>query len=392
MMKKLLTPVLMLAGCVLPGGASAGIFAPAAGQPGSTAISDTDPGIESWATGYQDYLPGTEVDAGFKTPAKAIGVAGNSNGANEGFVYDIVSLGRGGSITMKFNPPIKNASGYDFAIFENGYSDTFLELGKVEVSTNGTDFVAFPAFSQVPAPVGGFGTVDTTDVEQVAGKYRAGYGTPFDLEQLATSPVLDLNRIRYVRITDVVGDGTAANDLSVPTLANWLGITVGEMPPVLIDAVNAAPPVIYDPYPTFGSAGFDLDAVAVLNAGPRQVELDIAVFDASNEVDPADIGELSIGVLTTSLTAGDDVEFNPAQINSATLKFGAGNAMPVSGPFTVNVDGDADNDRVFSFSIQDVGVLCGDTGITLSGQTNAGEFFWGWDTITTVNCDSGCHP
>ena len=373
----------------------AGIFAPAAGEPNSTAVSAADNSIESWATGYENYLPGPDVAAEFQTPERSIGVAGNSDGTGTGVTFDIVSLGDGGSITLKFNPPIKNGPGFDFAVFENSFSDTFLELAKVEVSTNGTDFVPFPAFSLVPGPVGGFGSVDPTDIEQIAGKYRGGFGTPFDLEQLTGSSELNLNRIRFVRLNDIVGDGAGVdgsdvNDLTVASLEQWLGAT---LPPSLATLVNQAPAVIYDPFPTSGSVGFDLDAIAVLNAGPRQVQIDADIWSETNEINPDSAGQTTLAVYTSSVADGDGLDFDAAEVNSASLRLGFGDAEPVAGPFDFDVDGDGDLDKGWQFNIQDIDLMCGDTFVRLDGETNTGEAFWGRDSITTVDCEtSGCHP
>jgi hypothetical protein len=214
----------------------AGPYAPAADQAGSTAIGKSDPGIIGWATGYQDYTLGTNVDAVWQTPEKALGPA-------VGDSFDIVSLGRGGAITLVFGNPITDGAGFDFAVFENGIADTFLELGYVEASSNGTDFFRFANDSLSPNPVGAFGTLDPTNVDGLAGKYRQGFGTPFDLAELAgVSPLLDVANVAYVRIVDIVGDGTYLDSSGDP---------------------------IYDPYPTIGSAGFDLEAVAVLHAVPE---------------------------------------------------------------------------------------------------------------------------
>jgi hypothetical protein len=244
----------------------AGIFPPAAGQPGSTAVAAGSPAIQGWATSVVSYVPGTFVDASFQTPQRALGAAGNSNGANLGFTFDIVSLGRGGNITLGFDTPIINGPGSDFAVFENSFSDTFLELAWVEVSSDGSNFVRFPAFSLTAAPVGGFGSVDPTNIEGVAGKYRGGFGTPFDLDDLAGIPGLDVNQVTQVRLVDIVGDGSAANDLTPQSLADWLNLPLAGLPPELVALAQNAPSVIYDPFPTTGSAGFDLDAVGVINA------------------------------------------------------------------------------------------------------------------------------
>jgi hypothetical protein len=181
---------------------TAGSYAPAAEQAGSTAIHMDDTLFEGWATGWENYLVGTNVDAGWQTPEKALGQAVGSS-------YDIVSLGRGGEITLTFNTPITDGTGWDFAVFENSFNDTFLELGYVEVSSNGTDFFRLDNDSQTASPVGGFGAVDPTDIDGLAGKYRQGYGTPFDLAELVgLDPLLDVNNIAYVKIIDIVGDGS----------------------------------------------------------------------------------------------------------------------------------------------------------------------------------------
>lgn len=254
---------LLLAGT--PGAFAAGIFAPAAGQPGSTAIAAGSPLIQGWADILVDYTPGTDVDAGFRTPAKALGAAGNSDGSNAGFTADIVSLGNGGSITLAFSHAIGDGPGADFAVFENSFSDTFLELAWVEVSSDGSNFFRFPAFSLTPTPVSAFGNVDPTNIEGLAGKYRAGFGTPFDLADLAGTPGLDTSRVTHLRIVDIVGDGSAANDLDPDSLARWLGVPLSELPPALVALAEAAPAAIYDPHRTVGSGGFDLDAIGVLH-------------------------------------------------------------------------------------------------------------------------------
>ncbi len=194
-----------------------------------------------WATGWVDYNVGTAVDAAWQTPAKALGNA-------TGDAFDIVSLGRGGSITLTFDGHIENGPGWDFAVFENAFSDTFLELAYVEVSSDGSNFYRFDNNSLTepdpnqPGGVGGFGSVDPTNVFGYAGKYRQGYGVPFDLNPLfflnEHGSGLNLDRITHVRIVDIVGDGSYQDSFGN---------------------------IIYDPYPTLGSAGFDLDAVGVRN-------------------------------------------------------------------------------------------------------------------------------
>ncbi|MGZ3882576.1 MAG: T9SS type A sorting domain-containing protein, partial [Bacteroidia bacterium] len=82
-----------------------------------------------------------------------------------------------------------------------------------------------------------------TKLDNLAGKYRALYGAPFDLQQLSGNPQLNINAITHVKIIDVVGSIN-------PAYARY-------------DKNNA---VINDPWPTgFASGGFDLDAVGVIH-------------------------------------------------------------------------------------------------------------------------------
>ena len=248
--------------------AAAGPYPPAAGQTGTTAVHKDDAAFIAWATNWENYIPGEAVTSTWQTPQKALGKA-------EGTSTDIVSLGRGGEITLTFDSPIANGVGWDFAVFENSFSDTFLELAFVEVSSDGATFVRFDNNSLTPNPVGGFGSLDPTDVDGLAGKYRQAYGTPFDLANLSTkdkviSGAVDLSAITHVRLVDVVGDGAAFD-------------TAGH--------------VIYDPYPTNQSAGFDLDAVGVRYESRANVPPDQPL-----PVSPAD-GALNVA-LNPSLTGG----------------------------------------------------------------------------------------
>lgn len=202
-------------------------FAPDADTEGSDAINKDSSIIVSWATGYENYIVGSDVDDTWQTPEKALGKANGLSG-------DIVCLGRGGQITFAFDTLIVNQAGPDFVTFENGFLNTFLELAWVEVSMDGVNFERFPNQSLTTSPVSAFGGIDPTKIYGYCSKYRQGFGTPFDLDSV------QLDTIRYIRLLDIVGDGTA------------------------LDSYGH---VIYDPYPTTGSAGLDIDAIGVIHAG-----------------------------------------------------------------------------------------------------------------------------
>jgi hypothetical protein len=228
----------LMAGLAATPAAEAGPYAPAPGVPGSTALHMSTNLFVGWAAGWTNYVVGEACAEEWQTPGLALGPpVGDS--------YDVVTLGRGGRITLLFDLPICDGPGPDFAVFENGITDGFAELAHVEVSSDGTNFVRFSSDALVAGPVDAYGVVDVTDYHNLAGKYRQGYGTPFDLHDLEGSAGLDSGKVRWVRLIDIVGDGSA---------------------------LDGSGDVIFDPYPTTGSAGFDLDAVGVIHT-PLEVTM-----------------------------------------------------------------------------------------------------------------------
>jgi prepilin-type processing-associated H-X9-DG protein len=257
-------PALVVAALLLCASASAGPFDPAAGQPGSLAIARDDVQIVGWATGVSEVHRGLQdisdpnlggVTHG--TPALAFGVADAQIDS-----FPVISLGDGGWIDLLFGNPITNGPGADFAVFENGITDTFLELAFVEVSADGVRYARFPAVSLTPtqAQVDGFGALDPTNLHNLAGKYRRGFGTPFDLEDLVSVATwLDITRITHVRVIDVVGSIN-------PQFATS-------------DAAQPSSHFVNDPWPTpFETGGFDLDAIAVLHQIPEPGVWPLLVF------------------------------------------------------------------------------------------------------------------
>jgi hypothetical protein len=213
-----------------------------------------------WAWAVDSYEPAPGVAGAWSDPSLALGEL-------TGAFDHIVALGElsaaqiagetpPGQITLQLPAPAKNCSGADIVIFENGLfseggagvaGQLFAELAYVEVSSNGTDFARFPSRSMTSSAVNPYGTIDPTDVFNLAGKhgnaYGTSWGTPFDLSQLAADPLVsggqvDLNNILYVRLVDIPGNGSFTDSLGSP---------------------------IYDAWQTFGSGGFDVEAVGVIS-------------------------------------------------------------------------------------------------------------------------------
>ncbi len=256
--------------------AQTGPYSPAVGQTGSNAVSANSNACVAWASEVEV----TRAPINLSQPGAPLADAGESSFALGKADGACISLGDGGVATLSFNQPLQDLPGYDFAVFENGFyspidSGYFLELAIVEVSSNGMDFVMFPAHSLTPSneQVGSFGTVDPTQVNGLAGKYETGYGTPFDLAELAGYPELDIFNVTHVRITDVVGS---------------IDSTFG--------TADTAGNMINDPWPTaFSSCGFDLDAVCALNEA-----LESSDVRTSNTSRIQTIWDESFSIYTTS--------------------------------------------------------------------------------------------
>lgn len=258
-------------------------YAPAPGNPGSTAIHKDSSIIVNWATGIdlrRGYLDISDPSMGDVSYGLASDALGPADGAT------VVSLGDSGVATLTFDVPITNGTGPDFAIFENGFTDDYMEFAFVEVSSDGITFVRFPSHSEVQtvSQIDNFSFSDCRKVHNLAGKYRAMYGTPFDLEELFGSPGLDVNAITHIRLVDAVGSIDPQYG-SVDSFGN----------------------LINDPYPTsFDSGGFDLDGVAVINEQTNYLkEIDLRVQLYPNPATTSFTLELSSGEHKVELLTSD---------------------------------------------------------------------------------------
>lgn len=252
---KMKKTILFLLGFILCWSFSFAQYPPAAGQPGTTAIYKDSAVFKAWGTGCmitRGFVKISDTLFTYEGHNRAFyGNPGDASGIPDDFA---VSLGDGGVAIVTFDHPIGNGEGPDFAIFENSFTDGFLELGFVEVSSDGFRFVRFPAVSltQTDTQVSTFGILDPVKINNFAGKYRLFYGTPFDLAELSDSAGIDLNNITHIRIIDAVG-------CILPAFATF----------------DSQGNIVNDPYPTpFHSCGFDLDAIGIINLGPQAINVE----------------------------------------------------------------------------------------------------------------------
>ena len=202
------------------------------GTEGCQAINISNPNIVSWAKGV-------EVKRGFQGSSvvnyASYGKHYMAQGKPDSTTTSAISLGRNGEAIITFDRPIINGQGYDFAVFENGFTSTFLELAYVEVSSDGVNYFRFPSISNSTSSA----DIHPTLINNLAGKYEVGYGTPFDLDDINDDVNLDKFNIRFVKIIDVDG-----------------GVDTDSQGNIIYDGSSGGP-----------SSGFDLTGVCVLNGG-----------------------------------------------------------------------------------------------------------------------------
>jgi hypothetical protein len=170
----------------------------------------------------QDRMPGVVLGP----PEGSIG-ADNTPATSTGGL-DVVSLGVGGVLVVRLGVEVVDGPGVDLIVFENAFyaggnpDNPWKDLGEISVSEDGATWTAFPC------DVGNFKTSSCAGWHPVLSNPADGIpatdpavagGDPFDLAAIGVS------RARFVKIRDLAKGGAS------PT------------------------------------AGFDLDAMAVVNAG-----------------------------------------------------------------------------------------------------------------------------
>jgi len=154
---------------------------------------------------------------------------------------DVYQLGVGGDVTYELATAAFNGRGTDLIVYENPFLvsgtldfETWAEVCTVEVSTNSFDWAAFPTdYRGLPGPFGlfqgiprhwfrGFAGVATVGADPFGTGVDpldvvAGGGDAFDFDDLLDDPnvvagLVDLEEIRYVRLTDIQGGQTMDAD------------------------------------------------------------------------------------------------------------------------------------------------------------------------------------
>jgi autotransporter-associated beta strand protein len=334
-----------------------------------------NPVFSGWATTIVNYDPAFNVSDSWKNGSSAVlgpatgsvgsvAVLGDMNSAQiAAWKSDPANNHGPGSITLSFAHPIANGPGADFAAFENGFvsnystgagstaGQMFAELGYVQVSTDGVHFAQFPSIYQnypnanlstrqdSKIDLDGSGTLtntsyltqDVSGIYNLVGKHANGYGasfgTPFNLDDLASNPLVlngtvNLNQINYVRVVDIPGSG---------------------------DFVDSQGHPIFDAWVTGGSGGLDLEAVGAIHFAGKTLD--------ANWNNSTDAGTLAF--VDGNTTLANPVTANSLQFNGGYRLDGAAVTLSAAHP-TISL-----NDPTATAVI--ASDLLGSNGLTKSG-------------------------
>jgi len=122
------------------------------------------------------------------------------------------------------------------------------------------------------------------------------------------------------------------------------------------------------------------------------VELDVAPWSHSNYINPQADTTIIVAISNSSTADADSADFNATLIDQESIRLGFGKASPLSS-WMGDPDNDTNTDSLFSFDIAAADIRCSDDWVGISGQTLAGQQFFGSDWIDTGDCtEQGCHP
>ena len=127
--------------------------------------------------------------------------------------------------------------------------------------------------------------------------------------------------------------------------------------------------------------GFSAGAVFQYQRDPvdrMEVAIDIKPGYAGNRLNLATQRRFWVAIFS-------DAGFDALQVEPSTVRLGPGRAAP--NRYSVNdVNGDGLPDLMLRFQTPEVGIACGATELTLTGETSAGKGIVGTDKIKTAGC------
>jgi hypothetical protein len=286
-------------------------------------IQSNDVRITGWATGWLNYIQPDPASGGYShdNAGQSDSISNAVLGAPSNFTMDgttehVLALGHGASITVTFGGPIPYGPGGNFAVFENSFLDNssalagrgggtnfvyfnsgtnlvpiargnnfiWTKLAFVDVSSDDTNWARFPPTyfntdllfqASVPDSPQHWLSQDATMISGLAGATVLQYGQSFSLLVLTNNPnvlsgAVQLNNIRYIRFTDVIGDGSNLDQYGNPIYEPYYDGT--QLP-----SLAAAPDASTDGFCLRGVATLVVPAPTVTSAQLMQNQFVIGV-------------------------------------------------------------------------------------------------------------------
>ena len=107
--------------------------------------------------------------------------------------------------------------------------------------------------------------------------------------------------------------------------------------------------------------------------------LDIRSGGPNNNINPNSNAVIPVAILSTD-------SFDVGTVDQASLRFGPGLALAEGNGHLEDVNGDGQPDLVLRFRVRESGIQCGDTSVSITGETLNGIPIQGTDAIRTVGC------
>jgi hypothetical protein len=124
--------------------------------------------------------------------------------------------------------------------------------------------------------------------------------------------------------------------------------------------------------------------VAKISPVVTAIDIDIKLGNKRNAINPRKKGVIWVAMLSDT---GNASPFDPSsQVDIGTVRFGPDEATATR--FKVkDVNKDGLGDLLLRFKVPETGIACGDTELTLNGETFDGQSIIGTDTVNTVGCN-----
>jgi len=134
-----------------------------------------------------------------------------------------------------------------------------------------------------------------------------------------------------------------------------------------------------NPFQPSSGGGTDAFVAVLADGAPIPVAIDVRPRTRFNWIVPWLPWPLPVAILSSET-------FDATRVDPSTVRFGPGDASPLSRTFVRDTNRDGRDDLVLRFLMHEVGISCSDRTVTLSGETEDGARFRGEDRVIPLLC------